>query len=351
MLTRGLLIHSNIATATAVKQNLDQLARIDAVTTWDDALVRARETQYPLVFVESQASWLDKLYEIYLQQSDAFFFLLSETPNPPDLDPALGAKAFRIKIARDDLHELHNLVSEVLQLQRLEQEQRDLTRKLSAEYSKLQKREKLLDVVVKERTRELEVAYESLKASAHQALLGFAEAIEAKDPYTKGHCGRVAVYSMALGEAVGLTPADLEVLEFGAFLHDIGKIGVKDSVLLKPAGLDDAEWEHMRLHPVIGSQIASQLDLLKPTVACVRNHHERWDGNGYPDKLKGQDIPLIGRIVCIADAYDAMATDRPYKRALPIAECRAIFQKAAGSQFDPDLVDLWLSKKIMDSFR
>ena len=93
-------------------------------------------------------------------------------------------------------------------------------------------------------------------------------------------------------------------------------------MLLKPGALDDDEWKHMKIHPVVGYQIAAQLDMLKPMMACIRNHHERWDGSGYPDKLKGEDIPLLARIVCLGDAYDAMATDRPYKKAIPIDECK-----------------------------
>src|SRR6202022_4365234 len=109
------------------------------------------------------------------------------------------------------------------------------------------------------------------------------------------------------GKEGRLAENDLEVLECGAFLHDIGKIGIRDAVLLKPGALDDDEWKHMKIHPVVGFQIADQLDMLKPMIPCIRSHHERWDGTGYPDKIKGENIPLLARIVCLADAYDAMA--------------------------------------------
>ena len=242
-------------------------------------------------------------------------------------------------------------MSEGLRLQKLEREQKELIKKLSGEYSKLQKREKLLDTVVKERTRELQIAYDSLQTNSRQALLGFAEAIEAKDPYTKGHCGRTSVYSMSLGREIGLSSSELETLEFGAFLHDIGKIGVRDAVLLKPAALDDDEWKHMKIHPAVGSTIASQLDLLRPIIPCIRNHHERWAGGGYPDNLAGEKIPLLARIVAIGDAYDAMATDRPYKASLPVSECVEIFKRTAGAQFDPMLVDSFIRSGIMETFR
>jgi len=257
---------------------------------------------------------------------------------------------FRFLAGPDQRWQLTGIVAEGLRLQKLERDQKELIKKLSLEYGKLQKREKLLDLVVKERTRELQVAYDRLKIASRQALLGLAEAIEAKDPYTKGHCGRTAVFATALGREAGLSEADMEVLEFGAFLHDIGKIGVKDAVLLKPGALDDEEWKHMKIHPVVGYQIAVQLDMLKPMIACIRNHHERWDGSGYPDKLKGEDIPLLARIVCLGDAYDAMATDRPYKKAIPMDECKKILRRQAGPQFDPDLVELFISRGIMEAF-
>ncbi|HKA91508.1 MAG TPA: HD domain-containing phosphohydrolase [Haliangiales bacterium] len=242
--------------------------------------------------------------------------------------------------------QLTAVVAEGLKLHRLENEQRELIKKLGLEYDKLKKREKLLDVVVRERTKELEESYLKLKAANRQALLGLAEAIEAKDTYTKGHCGRVAAFALALARECGYPEEGMEALEFASFLHDIGKIGIRDAVLLKPGPLDDKEWEHMRTHPIKGYEIASQIEILKPTMPCIRNHHERWDGKGYPDGLKGEEIPLSARIVAIADAYDAMSTDRPYKRALPIAECERLLRKNASTMYDPQLIDLFVERHL-----
>jgi putative nucleotidyltransferase with HDIG domain len=247
--------------------------------------------------------------------------------------------------------QLVGIVAEGLKLHRLEREQRDLIKKLGLEYQKLQKREKLLDVVVRERTKELQESYEKLKEANRQALLGLAEAIEAKDAYTKGHCGRVAAYALALAEAAGYPAEGMEALEFAAFLHDIGKIGIRDAVLLKPGPLDEKEWEHMRSHPVKGYEIASQIDMLKPTMPCIRNHHERWDGKGYPDGLKGEDIPLAARLVAIADAYDAMATDRPYKKALPLEDCERLLRKNAAIMYDPALIEIFVSRGLGALYR
>ena len=280
---------------------------------------------------------------------EALRIALVGTPNEAvelDYRPAHEGIIIRLVAKPSERSRLVGLVSEGTKLIALVEDQRELVRKLSQEQGKLQRRETLLDVVVKERTKELEESYEKLKSANRQALFGLAEAIEAKDPYTKGHCGRVAAYSLVLAKEAGYPADGLETLEFGAFLHDIGKIGIKDAVLLKPGPLDDAEWIHMREHPVKGHDIASKIEMLHPIMPAVRNHHERWDGSGYPDKMVALDIPLVARIVAIADAYDAMATDRPYKKALSIEECEAILRKTAGKMYDPDLIEVFVGRHL-----
>ncbi len=263
-----------------------------------------------------------------------------------DYRPAHGGTIVRLVARPSERSRLVALVGEAIKLLSLVEEQRELVRKLSIEQQKLQRREVLLDTVVRERTKELEDSYAALKVANRQALFGLAEAIEAKDPYTKGHCGRVAAYSLVLAREAGYPVDGLETLEFGAFLHDIGKIGIRDSVLLKPGPLDEAEWSHMREHPVKGYDIAMNIAMLHPIMPAVRNHHERWDGSGYPDKMKADEIPLVARIVAIADAFDAMATDRPYKAALPLDECEAVLRKTAGKMYDPDLIEVFVGRHL-----
>src|SRR5262245_16832497 len=279
--------------------------------------------------------------------------LVSSPDEAVELDyrPAHGGTIIRLIAKPSERSRLVALVGEGIKFLSLVEDQRDLVRKLSIDQTKLQRRETLLDVVVKERTKELEESYEKLKAANRQALFGLAEAIEAKDPYTKGHCGRVAAYSLVLAKEAGYPDDGLETLEFGAFLHDIGKIGIRDAVLLKPGPLDDVEWEHMRQHARMGYDIASQIEMLKPILPAVRNHHERWDGSGYPDKMKAEEIPLAARIVAIADAFDAMATDRPYKQALPLEECEAILRKTAGKMYDPEMIEIFVSKHLGALYR
>jgi putative nucleotidyltransferase with HDIG domain len=279
--------------------------------------------------------------------------LVSSPDEAVELDyrPAHGGTIIRLIARPSERSRLVALVNEGVKLLNLVEQQRDLVRKLSIDQTKLQRRELLLDTVVKERTKELEESYEKLKAANRQALFGLAEAIEAKDPYTKGHCGRVAAYSLVLAKEAGYPVDGLETLEFGAFLHDIGKIGIKDAVLLKPGPLDDNEWLHMREHPVKGYEIASKIEMLKPIMSAVRNHHERWDGSGYPDKMKSDEIPLAARIVAIADAFDAMATDRPYKQALPLEECEAVLRKTAGKMYDPELIEVFVARHLGALYR
>jgi HD-GYP domain-containing protein (c-di-GMP phosphodiesterase class II) len=279
--------------------------------------------------------------------------LVSSPSESVELDyrPAHGSTIIRLVARPSERSRLVALVNEGVKLLNLVEAQRELVRKLSVDQGKLQRRELLLDTVVKERTKELEESYEKLKAANRQALFGLAEAIEAKDPYTKGHCGRVAAYSLVLAKEAGYPAEGLETLEFGAFLHDIGKIGIKDAVLLKPGPLDEHEWVHMREHPVKGYDIAMKIEMLHPIMPAVRNHHERWDGSGYPDKMKDEDIPLVARIVAIADAYDAMATDRPYKKALPLEECEAVLRKTAGKMYDPELIAVFCDRHLGTLYR
>jgi len=279
--------------------------------------------------------------------------LVSSPDEAVELDyrPPHGGTIIRLVAKASERSRLVALVGEGVKFLTLVEDQRDLVRKLSLDQTKLQRRETLLDVVVRERTKELEESYEKLKAANRQALFGLAEAIEAKDPYTKGHCGRVAAYSLVLAREAGYPAEGLETLEFGAFLHDIGKIGIRDAVLLKPGPLDDNEWAHMREHPTKGHDIASKISMLHPIMPAVRNHHERWDGGGYPDKMKDTEIPLVARIVAIADAYDAMSTDRPYKKALSLEECEAILRKTAGKMYDPDLIEVFVSRHLGALYR
>jgi len=325
---------------------------VDTARSAPEALRKLGEQQYVAVIAVHRLPDLDAvnlLTRAGETTPEALRLLLCRNPDS-SLDRPEAEAFFRIIGPAVDGRNLASFVSEGLKLHRLAREQKELLKKISLEYERLRKREKLLDTVVRERSKELETAYLKLKAANRQALLGLAEAIEAKDPYTKGHCGRVAAYAMALARECSYPEGELEALEFAAFLHDIGKIGIRDAVLLKPGPLDEEEWKHMKIHPEVGYEIASKIDMLKPTMAAIRNHHERWDGKGYPDGLAAEEIPLSARVVCLADAFDAMATDRPYKRGLTLEECHGQLRKNRSVQFDPELADLFLERRIGELF-
>lgn len=173
----------------------------------------------------------------------------------------------------------------------------------------------------------------------------FAATLDARDSYTAGHSERVAAYSVELAQALHLPPPQIELLNKSALLHDIGKIGVRDDVLLKEGKLTDAEFSQIQEHPTIGIHILNQVTLppsLQPILTGVRSHHERIDGKGYPDGLENKEIPLFGRIMAIADAYDAMTSDRPYRKGMPVEKALSILESGKGTQWDAEFVDTFV---------
>lgn len=173
-------------------------------------------------------------------------------------------------------------------------------------------------------------------------LVALASAIDAKDPVTEHHCDRVANQATILARTVGLSEGDIEAVTYGAVLHDVGKIGISETVLMKPGALSPEERAEMERHPIIGDGILRPLRLGSIVGPIVRGHHERWDGGGYPDRLRGDAIPIGARIVSVVDAHDAMTHDRPYRPALSADEAREEVLRSRGTQFDPEIVDLFL---------
>lgn len=163
-----------------------------------------------------------------------------------------------------------------------------------------------------------------------------------KDPYTRQHSQHVTHFALLIGKALGFSKDELLVLEQAALLHDIGKIGIPDHILRKPGPLTDSEWEVMRQHPDIGQEILEHIQVLHLEQNMVRHHHERYDGNGYPDRLKGEEIPIYSRILGIADSFHAMVSDRPYRKALSVETAVEELKKNSGTQFDPELVEIFI---------
>jgi HD-GYP domain-containing protein (c-di-GMP phosphodiesterase class II) len=173
-----------------------------------------------------------------------------------------------------------------------------------------------------------------------------AAAMEAKDQYTASHADSLAAMAVAVGSRMGLTEAELRMLQYAAVLHDIGKIGIPGHILNKPGRLSADEFAVMAEHTLIGERIISPIEYLRPVARIVRAAHERWDGHGYPDQLAGAEIPLASRILLVCDAYHAMSSDRPYRRALPLAEAVEELRSNAGAQFDPAVVAVFIGVLI-----
>ena len=163
------------------------------------------------------------------------------------------------------------------------------------------------------------------------------QTVEAKDPYTRGHSDRVSEYSVLIGKKLGLDEKTLHILKIGGLFHDIGKIGIPDSILLKESKLSDEEYSQIKNHPLIGVHILSNATIFQDIIPIVKHHHERFDGKGYPSQLSGKDIPYLARIVSIADSFDAMTSKRSYRNALPLEVVKNEFLKNIGTQFDPEI--------------
>jgi putative nucleotidyltransferase with HDIG domain len=172
-----------------------------------------------------------------------------------------------------------------------------------------------------------------------------AQAVEMRDEYTGGHTLRVSTYSILLAQELNMAPPDVELIRIGTPLHDIGKIGIDDAILRKPDRLTPEEFEIMKSHTVKGAEIVSTVPDLRPIIPIVRSHHERWDGKGYPDGLGGEAISPLARVVALADAFDAMTSDRPYRKGMPPAIAFAEIEKQIGRQFDPNFAAVFLGMK------
>ena len=195
---------------------------------------------------------------------------------------------------------------------------------------------------IKKINLELSDTYEKLENAYLETIETLRYTVEAKDTYTRGHSDRVSEYSVLIGKKLGLSEQDLKTLKIGGLFHDIGKIGIPDNILLKTEKLTDDEYSEIKNHPSIGAHILSTSTIFQDIIPIVKHHHEKYDGNGYPSRLKGNDIPYLARITAIADSFDAMTSRRTYRDSLPIEKVIDEFYNCKGSQFDPELTDVFL---------
>jgi response regulator RpfG family c-di-GMP phosphodiesterase len=256
-----------------------------------------------------------------------------------DLDTALramrmGASDYLTKPFR--LDHVRLTVERVLEQIRLRRENREYRERLE-----IRVEERTLEL--RRKNAEVEALFGKLDDSYRTTLEALATALDARDAETLGHSARVAAYTVAVGRRMGLSEEALTDLYRGALLHDVGKIGIPDAILRKPGKLTSEEWQEMRKHPEIGARMLQGIVFLENAIPIVLCHQERYDGEGYPQRLKGDAIPIGARIFAVVDTLDAMTSDRPYRRALPYERARREVQRFSGTQFDPAVVEVFLS--------
>jgi response regulator RpfG family c-di-GMP phosphodiesterase len=240
--------------------------------------------------------------------------------------------------------ELKATIRQALEQHELKREIKRLNQVTREQNFKLQDMNRTLEAKVGDRTRQLADKHRQLKTGYIETIRALAEAVDAKDAYTRGHSERVGVYATKVAREMGMARERIERVYIAGLLHDVGKIGVRDAVITKPDRLTDEEYEEIKAHPLIGARILEPISFLADVAPCVRHHHEWYDGSmrGYPDQLRGDQIPLGSRIILVSDTLEAMTSDRPYRKGMPLEAVLSELHKYSGSQFDPVCVDAML---------
>jgi len=310
-----------------------------------------QESNFDLVISKYELPDIDyaRLFrEMKNKDSNLIFIVLLENDNPVVLEEVAKAGVYGYLAKPVNLEKLFFLVKKGIELRSLSVTNHKLISSLQEQNSSLQKQNSLMAKRVEESTRNLTRLYEDLRTTYLRTIKVLAQAIDARDHYTHSHSENVARYAVAIAEEMKLPTKDIELLRQACELHDLGKIGVGDDVLLKPSGLNPEEWEKIKCHPQTAAQILEPLAFLNGVTDMVRQHHEHFDGTGYPDKLKGDQILLGARIIHLADAYDAMVSARAYRKT-PLTREQAVgeIKKNTGIQFDPKVVAAFL--RIVDN--
>jgi putative nucleotidyltransferase with HDIG domain len=294
----------------------------------EDALAHLRQGQFQLVISDITMpgmSGLEMIPHVKEIAPETVVVMISGMQTVESAIGALRLGAFDYLMKPFDLRQVEAVVKRAL-------EHHDLV-------VAKQRYENHLEELVEQRTAELDRALNSLEGAYRSTLKALTAALETRDSETHGHSERVVTYSLRLGREYGLSSEELKSLEFGSLLHDIGKIGVPDSILRKPAKLTEEEWVRMREHPLHGQQILRGIEFLQGAARVVAQHHEQWDGSGYPFGLRQEEIDICARIFAVADAFDAITSDRVYRRGKPYEAAAKELDDWAGRQFDPKVVE------------
>src|SRR5712691_8878568 len=294
----------------------------------EEALVQLRDQDYELVISDitmSGMTGLEMIPRVKVISPDTVIVMISGMQTIESAINALRLGAFDHLMKPFDLRQAEAAV--VLALEHCEL------------VAAKRRYENHLEELVDQRTAELDQALDSLENAYRSTLKALTAALETRDAETHGHSERVVTFSLRLGREYGLGGPEMKALEFGSLLHDIGKIGVPDAILRKPAKLTDEEWVQMREHPLHGQQILRGIDFLSRASRVGAQHHEKWDGSGYPLGLRAEDIDICARIFSVADAFDAITSDRVYRQGRPYEAAAQELDEWAGRQFDPKVVE------------
>lgn len=293
----------------------------------EEALAVLGTGEFDLVISDimmSGMSGLEMVPKVLALSPDAVVVMISGVQTIESAIKALRAGAFDYIMKPFDLRQVEAAVARALEHHELRAAKR--------------RYENQLEELVRQRTEQLDEALASVEDAYRATLKALAHALETRDAETHGHSERVVTFSLRLGRELGLEPEQMRSLEFGSLLHDIGKIGVPDAILRKPAKLTEEEWVKMRQHPLHGQAILRGIEFLEGAARVVAQHHEKWDGSGYPLGLRGEEIDLNARIFAVADAFDAMTSDRVYRKGKPYEMAAEELGLHAGKQFDPKVV-------------
>ena len=341
--SRKLLIVDDETEVRAVLRDLlSDTYECSEASSAEEALQRLREDNYQLVISDitmSGISGLDMIPHVRRISPDTLIVMVSGMQTIESAIEALRLGAFDYLMKPFDLRQAEAAVARALEHHEL------VTAK--------QRYENHLEELVEQRTIELDKALGSLEGAYRSTLRALTAALETRDAETHGHSERVVTFSLRLGREYGLNGPQMNALEFGSLLHDIGKIGVPDAILRKPSQLTEDEWTRMREHPLHGQQILRGIEFLEGAARVVAQHHEKWDGSGYPLGLKAEEIDVCARIFSVADAFDAITSNRVYREGRPYEAAVAELDEWAGKQFDPTVVEAFhrVPKEDWDELR
>lgn len=337
-----LIVDDEVEVRSVLHDLLSESYQCGQASSAEEALAQLREREYELVISDitmSGMSGLEMIPHVKAISPDTVIVMISGMQTIESAINALRLGAFDYLMKPFDLRQAEAAIARAYEHHELIVAKR--------------RYENLLEELVEQRTAELDQALDSLENAYRTTLQALTAALETRDLETHGHSERVVTFSLRLGREYGLTGPQMKALEFGSLLHDIGKIGVPDAILRKPAKLNDEEWVRMREHPMHGQQILRGIKFLEGAAKVVAQHHEKWDGSGYPMGLKGEEIDICARIFSVADAFDAITSDRVYREGRPYDVAAQELEAWVDRQFDPKVVEAFhrVPKEDWDELR